>query len=200
MKSFINPFFRLASAALSVAFLLAAAVQGQTTAVAVTSGKLQIDALDRLAQKAAETVNVNLDERLLRIVPPVLSDDPDGENVKKLIANLRGIYVRRFEFDAEGQYAEADVAPIRAQLSAPGWSRIVEVRSRRDGENIEVYLLTNGGRVDGLAILSVEPKELTVVNIVGTVDLDVLAKLEGQFGVPEFDLEKTEDKTPPKKH
>jgi hypothetical protein len=33
-------------------------------------------------------------------------------------------------------------------------------------------------------IISAEPKEFTVVNIVGPVDLEKLAGLEGQFGIP----------------
>jgi hypothetical protein len=52
-------------------------------------------------------------------------------------------------------------------------------------------LLFNGDQIGGLAVLVAEEKELTVVNIVGPVDLDKLAKLEGQFGVPELGIEKT---------
>lgn len=58
--------------------------------------------------------------------------------------------------------------------------------------------MTNGGRIDGLAILSFEPKELTVINIVGSVDLDKLRRLEGQFGVPDLELER-DSKPQPKK-
>lgn len=196
MKSFSNSFLR--KAALALALLCAAATSGR--AQTQLSGKLQIDSLDHLATRAAVTANVNMDERLLRIVPPILSkEDPEEVNVKKLIADLRGVYVRHFEFDAEGQYADADVQQVRAQLSAPGWTRIVEVRSRRDGTNVEVYLLMNGGRVDGLAVLSLEPKELTLVNIVGSIDLERLSKLEGQFGIPELELERDPSKAQPRK-
>ncbi|HEX8475246.1 MAG TPA: DUF4252 domain-containing protein [Pyrinomonadaceae bacterium] len=189
MKSIVNAFVRITVASLLIA-LVSIASQAQTAAAAAadTSGKLQIAQLDRLASKAAEFINVNMDERLLRLVPSVLSNDPEEKDVKEVIAGLRGIYVKRFEFDNEGAYGAGDLEAIRAQLSPPNWSRIVEIRSRRDGENIEVYLLTNGGRVDGLVVLSSEPKELMVINIVGSIDLDKLAKLRGQFGVPE-DLE-----------
>jgi hypothetical protein len=187
MKSIVNTFVRVAVASLLVA-VVSIAAQAQTTAAADANGKLQIAQLDRLASKAAEFVNVNMDERLLRLVPSVLSNDPEEKEVKEVIAGLRGIYVKRFEFDNEGAYGAGDLEAIRTQLSSPNWSRIVEIRSRRDSENIEVYLLTNGGRVDGLVVLSSEPKELMVINIVGSIDLDKLAKLRGQFGVPE-DLE-----------
>jgi hypothetical protein len=33
-------------------------------------------------------------------------------------------------------------------------------------------------------VLSADPRELTIVNIVGPIDLDKLAGLEGNFGIP----------------
>ena len=51
-----------------------------------------------------------------------------------------------------------------------------------------------GDQISGLAVLSVEDKELTVVNIVGPVDLEKLSRLEGQFGVPELGIEITKPK------
>ena len=203
MKSFLNSCVRLAALSLLVAVACVAA-RGQTTAGA---GKLEIGYLDRLAPQASETVDVNLDERLLKLVTPALSSkEPDEDNTKKMIAGLKGIYVKSFDFDMENQYTDADVNPVREQLRSPGWSRIVEVRSRRENMHVEVYILTNGnatgdaaGRIDGLAILAFGPKNLTVVNIVGAVDLERLSKLEGQFGVPELDLER-DNNAPPKKH
>jgi hypothetical protein len=36
----------------------------------------------------------------------------------------------------------------------------------------------------GLALIASEPRQFTLVNIVGAIDLDKLHRLEGQFGVP----------------
>lgn len=175
---------------LVVALVVSAATVGAQ--VGVTDGRIQIDNLDRLGAKAAEMVNVSLNENLLKIVPKAFDkNDPDEMKAKDIIAGLKGVYVKVFEFDAEGAYdRQGDVEPIRQQLKAPGWSRIVEVRSRREGREVEVYLLNNGSRVDGLAVLAFEPKQLVVVNIVGTIDLEKLRQLEGQFGVPELGIEK----------
>jgi len=60
---------------------------------------------------------------------------------------------------------------------------------------VEVYLMLVGDQISGLAVLSVEDKELTVVNIVGPVDLEKLSQLEGQFGVPELGIEPPKPKT-----
>jgi len=153
--------------------------------------RLQLSSLDHLAGKANQTVDVNVDERLMKMAAKLFNEkDADERQVKKLVEGLKGIYVKSFEFDSAGQFTTADLETIRTQLRGPGWTRLVNVMSKKEG-NLEVYLLFNGEQVGGLAVLHSDEKELTVVNIVGPVDLDKLAELEGQFGVPELGIEKT---------
>jgi len=99
--------------------------------------------------------------------------------------------VKSFEFDKEGAYSDEDISAIRAQIRVPGWSRIVGVRSKRERENVEVFTRMEGDKIIGLAIISAEPKELTIVNIVGPIDLDKLSDLEGEFGIPRMGLERS---------
>jgi hypothetical protein len=42
----------------------------------------------------------------------------------------------------------------------------------------------------GLAVIATEPRQLTIVNIVGAIDLDKLHRLEGRLGVPKLPSEK----------
>jgi Domain of unknown function (DUF4252) len=157
--------------------------------------RLQLGSLDHLATKASQTIDVSIDERLIQIAAKLLSaTDPDEAEAKKLVVGLKGVFVKRFEFDTEGQYSTADVEAIRSQLRGPLWSRMVNVINRKEG-NVEVYILLNGDQIGGLTVLSSNPKELTVVNIVGPVDLDKLAKLEGQFGIPELNIESPKPKS-----
>ena len=145
---------------------------------------LKLDQLDRLGSKASETVNVTLDGSLLRLASRFLSDgDSDEIEIKRLVNGLRAIVVRSFEFKAEGEYLESDVEAIRAQLRNPAWKKIVEIRSKAQG-NSDVYLRTEDDRIKGLTVISAEPKQLTVVSIDGTIDMDGLRKLAGNFGIP----------------
>ena len=92
-----------------------------------------------------------------------------------------------FEFEKAGEYDMSDVEAIRSQLRAPGWSRIVGVKSKKSGDNAEVYLRSENGRITGLTVIATEPKELTIVNIVGTIDPEQLSELGGHFGIPKVD-------------
>jgi Domain of unknown function (DUF4252) len=177
-------------AATRSALLIWLAVSCAVLAVA-QDARLDIGRLDGLAAKAAETVEVSLDERLLRVAAKFLkNEDPEEARVKELVSGLKGVYVRVFEFDNPGEYSPGDIEGLRSQLRAPGWTKIVGVRSKRNGENVDVHIKYQGDNVQGLAILAAEPKELTIVNIVGPIDLEKLSQLEGQFGIPKLELEK----------
>lgn len=151
-----------------------------------SGGRLRLESLERLGPKAAESVDIEIDGFLIKFAGSLLSDaDADEKALKEVVAGLKGIYVKRYEFKEGGQFSEADVAAVREQLRAPGWSRLVNVETRGlDFGDAELYVASAAGRVEGLAILVVEPKELTVINIVGTVDVDQLKKLRGSLSLP----------------
>jgi hypothetical protein len=169
-------------------------VMAAASNAAAQGAKIQISQLDALAARASQTVDVNIDEGLIQLTAKFLSGkDPDEAKVKELVNGLKGIYVKSFQFETEGQYVNADLDGIRTQLKAPGWSKIVNVFSRKEG-NLEVYLMQTGAHVSGLALVATDPKEITIVNIVGPVDLDKLTQLEGQFGIPELEIEREKTK------
>jgi hypothetical protein len=82
------------------------------------------------------------------------------------------------------------VESFRAPLHGPEWQRIVGVHSNEEGETVEVYIRSEAKGIGGLAIIATEPKQLTLVNIVGPIDLDSLSELGGQFGIPEVEVDK----------
>ncbi len=179
----------LKSASLTLASLVVLVVLGATATAMAQNPRIQTSQLDALAARASQTVDVNIDEGLMQLAAKVLSSkDPDEAKVKSLVNGLKGIYVKSFEFETEGQYSQSDLDSIRSQLHNAAWNKIVNVSSKKEG-TVEVYLMRSGTQVSGLALLATEPKELTVVNIVGPIDLEKLTELEGNFGVPELGIE-----------
>ena len=156
-------------------------------ALPVSAQRINVD-FPGLAEQAKEVVDVTLDAQMLRLASKFFSSgNSDERAVRDVVQRLEGIYVRSYEFDREGQYDRKIVDTIRRQLG-PSWKRIVNVRSR-DKENVEVYTDVRGDAITGLVVISAEPRELTIVNIVGPIDLDRLSHLEGQFGVPRISIE-----------
>jgi Domain of unknown function (DUF4252) len=162
---------------------------------AAPNPKLVIPEFAGLAQKASESVNITLDPAMLGMAARFLdSNDPQDAATKEVIKGLQGIYVRSYTFDTDSAYQQTDIDAVRTQLSAPGWNRLVETHSRKTRANVDIYIMIDNNRAIGLALIASEPRQFTIVNIVGAIDLDKLHKLEGQFGVPRLDIDPS--KTP----
>ena len=145
---------------------------------------------DSLKSKASETTEVNLTEAMLGMAGGFLSDsDPKQADVKKLLGGIKGIFVRSFKFEKEGQYSSVDIDGLRNQLKGAGWQSMVDVHSTKEGgDNAGVYMRTDGKKMTGLVVLAFEPKELTVVNISGTIDPSQIQAVSGTLGIPNFSV------------
>src|SRR6266853_1477334 len=116
-------------------------------------------------------------------------NDPQDAATREILKGLQGIYIRSYTFDKDAAYQQADIDAVRSQLSAPGWSRLVQTRSRKSQANVDIYIMVANNQATGLALIASEPRQFTIVNIVGAIDLEKLHKLEGQFGVPRLDID-----------
>jgi Domain of unknown function (DUF4252) len=139
-------------------------------------GRIQLDHLNRLADKATETVDVTVDSEMLKKSAGFLAGKgTDTAKLQEVVDGIRGIYVKSFKFDVPDAYTDADVEAVRKQVAREGWSRIVGVREKQ--KLAEIYLWKEGGTNGGLVVIAAEANELTVVNIVGNIDLASLAAL-----------------------
>jgi hypothetical protein len=188
-------------AAMKLATLAVLVVLGGAATAVAQNPRIETSRLEALAAKASETVDVNLDERLMQLTAKFFAGkgDEDAAKIKELINGLKGIYVKSFEFENEGQFTDADLEGIRSQLRNPAWNKVLDVSSKKDG-SVQVYLMQTANEISGLALLSVDPKEITVVNIVGPVDLEKLSQLEGTFNIPEIDIDVNKAPKPKRKN
>ena len=155
---------------LAVFFLLISCASAQ---------RLQFD-WDKLAAKAVETTDLNLEPSTLEMAAKFLGNEGD-EEARQLVRNLKGVFIKSFTFDKEGQYSEADVNAIRSQLKSPEWSKMLETVGKK--ETTGIYI-----KSDGIVIFAAEPKEFTVIQIVGPSDLAALGALGGKLGIPKMNF------------
>jgi hypothetical protein len=153
--------------------------------------ELKIPDFSHLRQKAVDSVDMTLDGFLLRIARKFAkadanNDDPEAAAAASFLEGIKSVRVRNFTFDEDGAYSKADVDSVRKQLSSPGWSALVQVHRNDPQEDVDVYVNMDGDQVKGLAVIASEPREFTIVNIVGSVDVDKIGRLEGQFGIPQL--------------
>jgi hypothetical protein len=165
--------------------------------------RLQLDSLEGLAARAKDVIDVELDGAILKMAASVVGKEESGDDageraakasIRRALTNLKGVYVKGFEFSSAGQYTDANVAPVRAQLSGGGWKRLASVSSRKpdmptNADSVEVYAINDSARSEslgGLAVLLTGEKSLMVVQITGTVDLEALSGIAGSFNIPQL--------------
>ena len=152
--------------------------------------QLRIPSFPDLKERATESVDLDLGWVPLHLLGWLANDgDPDSAQVRETIRGLKSVQIRSYQFSADYAYPQADVDRLRAQLSAPGWSQLVQVRKRGDDqgrgrENVDIYVALEDKKVKGLVIIACEPREFTIVNIIGTIDLDQIASLRKTFVPP----------------
>jgi len=156
---------------------------------AIADPELKIPDFSHLRHKAVESVDMTIDGFLLRIASRFAradSENPESAAAADLLQGLKSVRVRNFTFNSDDAYSRADVDTVRKQLTGPGWSQLVQVRKREPQEDVDVYLSMDGEKINGLAVIASEPREFTIVNIVGSIDIDKIGKLGGHFDIPQL--------------
>jgi hypothetical protein len=146
-----------------------------------------------LAARASDVTEVTLGKNMLEFAAKFMNGkDQDEAATRKLIEGLDGIYVRSYEFDKEGEFSMAEIEKLRQYFETSEWSPIVRERERKTGETTDVMVKLVNGETHGMFILSVEPKELTIVLILGPIRMEDLGKLKGIGGLGALgDVEKS---------
>ncbi len=142
-----------------------------------------------LAERAAHVTEVTLDKNMLAFAGKFMAqdkdDDKDDKAAKEMIQGLRGVYVRDYEFDKDNEYTAEELEGLRKFITTgSGWSPMVHERTKGAKEGTDVFLKLVDGKVQGLFVLDAEPKELSLVLILGPIDMDKIGALGGNFGIP----------------
>jgi len=146
---------------------------------------VEIPSFEGLKAKATESVDITIGPGLLWLARGMMGNHgPDSAEVKKMLSGFRSVRIRSFEFASDFVYSKADVDRVRAQLTAPHWSQVVHTQDKDRNEDVDIYVALDNQVIKGLTIVASEPREFTVVNIVGTIDPKQIAKLQHHLGIP----------------
>jgi Domain of unknown function (DUF4252) len=137
-----------------------------------------------LAARATNVTEVTLGKNMLDFAAKFMDGkDRDEASARDLIKGLDGIYVRSYEFDKPGEYSPDEVETLRKYFETSEWSPMVREHERKSGETTDVMVKLVNGESHGVFILTAEPKELTIVLILGPIRMDELGELRGLSGL-----------------
>jgi hypothetical protein len=137
-----------------------------------------------LAARASDVTEVTLGKNMLGFASKFMDGkDKDQASAKQLIDGLEGIYVRSYEFEKEGEYSAEQAEQLRKYFETGEWTPMVHEHSRKGGENTDVMMKLVNGETRGMLVFDAEPKELTIVLILGPIRMEDLGKLKGIAGL-----------------
>jgi hypothetical protein len=174
MKNLLRSSF--AAATLSLALTTFA------TAAEVEPGAIDIGQL--LPSAKGEFVEVNLSSAMLKFAARIAArQEPE---VAEMIRNLKSIRVNVVGLDDTNRAATVEqIEGVRRKLEAQGWTKMVTVRERNGGDNVDVHVKQRGEEsIDGLVVTVLDRKgEAVFVNIVGNINADQLAQIADKFDI-----------------
>jgi len=155
-----------------------------TATVAQAQGTM-IPNLDQYAKGATSSTNVTLDKNMLGMASGFMDKkDKDQAQAKNVISKLNGIYVHTFQYDKDWAYDRKSVAETRKLFSGAEWSNIVSQHSANKDGDTDIWMHMVNGNIQGMMIITAEPRELTFVEIDGQLKPEDLHQLQGSFGIP----------------
>ena len=178
----------IAALAATLALALGAAAPDANAA----SPRIDIPNFENLRHVATDSVDITIDGALLKLAKHFArkaaqddGDDADDDRAAlEVLQGVQSVRVRSFKFNEDNAYPMSDIDAIRRQLDNPSWNRIVQVHKRDPQQDVDVFVCLEDGKARGVTVISAEPREFTIVNVVGDIDVDKFAKLEGKFSIP----------------
>ena len=166
----------LAVATLSLA-IFASASAAETEAGFVDIGQLMPSA-------NGQFVEVNLSQGMLKFAAKIAAhQEPEAA---ELINNLKRIRINVIGMDDSNRADTiAKIESIRRKLESQGWTQMVTVRDKNDGDNVDVHVKQRGDdAIDGLVVTVLDKNgEAVFVNIVGNISADQLGIIADKFDI-----------------
>jgi len=166
----------LAAATLSLAFVVS------TQAAETEAGAIDIGQLMPSAQ--GQFVEINLSPTMLKFAARIAArQEPEAA---ELLRNLKSIRVNVIGLDDSNRTGTIDqIESVRRKLEAQGWTKMVTVREKNDGDNVDIHVKQQGEEsIDGLVVTVIDRKgEAVFVNIVGNIKADQIAQIAEKFDI-----------------
>jgi hypothetical protein len=168
--------------------LLRTSLAAATLALALSATSLAtaepgaIDIGQLLPSGKGQFVEINLSPAMLKFAARIAAkQEPEAA---ELIRNLKSIRVNVVGLDDTNRAATIEkIEGVRRKLESDGWAKMVTVRDRNGGDNVNIHVKQRGeDAIDGLVITVIDKKgEAVFVNIVGNIQAEQLAQVAEKF-------------------
>ena len=174
-----------------ISFVLTALIAAVTATFAVPRALAQQPSdevppsIEALRQNASSKTEFSLDHSMLVFASKL---DPNDEDLRRVIAGVSGISVRRYRFLDAGMYAPEALDAAKHEYHSAGWKQLMNNHRRRDGTGVtNLWIRFDHNAISDVAFLVAKDDEVTLITVSGSISPLDLAHLGGHFGIPKIE-------------
>jgi hypothetical protein len=153
-----------------------------SSAADLESGAIDIGQL--MPSAKGQYVEINLSSAMLKFAARIAArQEPEAA---ELIRGLKSIRVNVVGMDDSNRDSTIEqIESVRRKLETQGWTKMVTVREKNGGDNVDIHVKQNGEEsIDGLVVTVIDRKgEAVFVNIVGNINADQIAQIADKFDI-----------------
>jgi hypothetical protein len=159
-----------------LASVLSLSASAQTADLTVEPGYIDFAAMD--AVYGEPNVMINIGGSLLRLMAIASKEDPEAA---ALMESLAGVRISVYPTAGNTEPGLEQIARVKKVLQAESWEPVVQVRETN--EEVQIFMKTDEGGMQGLAVMAVDEEEAVFINIIGELDPAQLGKVMEQLNV-----------------
>jgi hypothetical protein len=133
----------------------------------------QSDAITKYFDKYLEDENftvVYITPKMFQLISKLNLKDPEAQEVKNVLQDLRGLRVLQTEHNAVQMYKE-----VISQFKPTEYDLLMTVRSKDD--NVRFWTKESNGIINELLMIVGDRDEFTMISFIGNIDLNKISKL-----------------------
>jgi hypothetical protein len=141
--------------------------------------------IETLQQSASSKNEFTFDHSMLVLASKL---EPDSDDLRRVIAGVSGVSIRRFHFPQSWQYDPETLNSVDQEYRLAGWKHLTYNReSRGNAGATNLWFRMENNAISNVAIFLASEKEVNFVVISGSISPLDLSHLGGHFGIPKIE-------------
>jgi hypothetical protein len=141
--------------------------------------------IEALQQSASSKTEFTLDHSMLVFASKL---DRDDEDLRRVIAGVRGLSVHRYHFSGPEMYDPRALSSVKQEYQAAGWKQLVNNHEKGGGPGVtDLWIRLENNAISDVAILLARSNEVNFIAVSGSISPLDLAHLGGHFGIPRIE-------------
>jgi hypothetical protein len=142
-------------------------------------------ALESLRESASSKTEFTLDHSMLVFASKL---DSDNDDLRRVIAGVRGISVHRFHFAGPGMYDPAALRSVKQEYKSEGWKQLVNNHEKGGGPGgTGLWVRFENNAISDVAVLLAKDNSVNFIVVSGSISPLDLIHLGGHFGIPKIE-------------